>query len=76
MTFATIACAVGPVNGGSPASISYITQPSAYTSLRAVISRSPIACSGDMYCGVPRLIPVSVILVLPALLAASACGRA
>ena len=29
ITLATIACAVGPVNGGSPASISYATQPSA-----------------------------------------------
>ena len=28
-TWATIACAVEPVNGGSPASISYSTQPSA-----------------------------------------------
>jgi hypothetical protein len=47
-TFATIACAVGPVNGGSPTSISYSTAPKAYTSLRAVSSRSPIACSGLM----------------------------
>ena len=29
ITFATMAWAVGPVNGGSPASISYSTQPSA-----------------------------------------------
>ncbi len=29
MTRATMACAVGPVNGGSPVSISYSTQPSA-----------------------------------------------
>ena len=29
ITFATIACAVGPVNGGSPASISYVTAPNA-----------------------------------------------
>jgi hypothetical protein len=28
-TRATIACAVGPVNGGSPANISYVTTPSA-----------------------------------------------
>ena len=35
------------MNGGSPVSISYSTTPSAYTSERAVISRSPIACSGD-----------------------------
>jgi hypothetical protein len=48
ITRAMIACAVGPVNGGSPVSISYSTQPSAYTSLLAVISRSPIACSGLM----------------------------
>ena len=48
ITLAMIACAVLPVNGGSPESISYVTTPSAYTSLRAVIARSPIACSGDM----------------------------
>ena len=29
ITFATIACTVGPLNGGSPASISYVTAPSA-----------------------------------------------
>ena len=29
ITRAMMACAVGPVNGGSPASISYSTQPSA-----------------------------------------------
>ena len=48
ITFATIACAVGPVNGGSPSSISYSTHPKAYTSAFGVISRSPIACSGLM----------------------------
>jgi hypothetical protein len=47
-TRATTACAVLPVNGGSPESISYSTAPSAYTSERAVMSRSPIACSGLM----------------------------
>jgi hypothetical protein len=44
-------------------------------SLRAVISRSPIACSGDMYCGVPMDMPVSVMRVPPALLAASAMPK-
>lgn len=29
MTLATIACALGPVNGGSPINISYVTTPSA-----------------------------------------------
>jgi hypothetical protein len=48
ITLATIACAVGPVNGGAPVSISYSTQPNAYTSVRASILRSPIACSGPM----------------------------
>jgi hypothetical protein len=48
ITRATIAWAVGPVKGGSPTSISYSTHPRAYTSLLAVISRSPIACSGLM----------------------------
>ncbi len=43
-----MACAVGPVKGGSPTSISYRTQPNAYTSEVAVISRSPMACSGLM----------------------------
>ena len=47
-TRATTACAVAPVKGGSAVSISYSTQPSAYTSDRAVISRSPMACSGLM----------------------------
>ncbi|MND06243.1 hypothetical protein D3C83_275130 [compost metagenome] len=47
-SFATIACAVGPENGGSPTSISYVIAPRAYTSLRLVISRSPMACSGLM----------------------------
>jgi len=47
-TFATMDCAVGPVNGGSPARHSYSTHPSAYTSARGEISRSPIACSGAM----------------------------
>lgn len=47
-TRAMIAWAEGPVKGGSPKSISYVTQPSAYTSERGVISRSPIACSGLM----------------------------
>ncbi len=30
-------------------------------SVRASIVRSPIACSGLMYCGVPRLSPVCVM---------------
>ena len=38
ITFATMDCAVGPVKGASPVSISYVTAPSAYTSLRG---RSP-----------------------------------
>ncbi len=48
ITFATIACAVDPVYGGSPVNISYSIAPSEYTSLRASSSRSPIACSGLM----------------------------
>ena len=50
----------GPVNGGCPASISYSTQPSAYRSLRPSSSRSPAACSGLMYAGVPIATPVPV----------------
>ena len=41
ITFATIACAVGPVNGGSPVSISYSTHPSAYTSVAVVTPSVP-----------------------------------
>ena len=48
MSFATVAWAVGPVYGGSPTSISYVTHAKEYTSLRASSSRSPIACSGLM----------------------------
>ena len=44
-------------------------------SLRGPIPRSPIACSGDMYCGVPSDMPVSVIRLPPALLAASAMPK-
>ena len=75
ITLAAIDWAVGPVKGGSPTSISYSTHPREKTSLRPVISRSPIACSGLMYCGVPSDIPVSVILLPPALLAASAIPK-
>ena len=47
-TLATIACAVLPLWGGSPTSISYSMVPREYTSLRASTSRSPMACSGLM----------------------------
>ena len=47
-TFATMACALEPVKGGSPASISYVMAPNAYTSVRASTVLSPIACSGLM----------------------------
>ena len=47
-SFAMMACAVGPVCGGSPASISYSTAAREYTSLRASRWRSPVACSGLM----------------------------
>ena len=59
-TRATIACALGPVNGGSPASISYTTAASAYTSLRASTRLSPLACSGLMYSTVPTAMPPPV----------------
>ena len=45
---AVTVCTFGPVNGASPASISYSTHASAYTSVRASRARSPIACSGLM----------------------------
>ena len=70
-----ICWAVAPVNGGSPTSISYTTHPNAYTSERAVSSRSPIACSGLMYCGVPSDMPVSVMRPPPAALTASAMPK-
>ncbi len=59
-TRATTACALGPVNGGSPASISYSTAASAYTSLRASTRAVPLACSGLMYSAVPTAIPPPV----------------
>jgi hypothetical protein len=74
-TLATIACTVLPVNGGSPVSISYVTAPSAYTSVRASMARSPIACSGLMYCGVPSESPVCVMRAPPALCTASAMPK-
>jgi len=64
--FAMIACAVAPVYGGSPASISYNTQPSAYRSLRPSRPSSPIDCSGLMYTGVPSAMPVCVNFAPPA----------
>ena len=49
ITLATIACAVGPVNGGSPASISYVHAAERVdVGCAPSISRSPIACSGVM----------------------------
>ena len=75
MTFATIACAVGPVNGASPVSISYVTAPSEYTSLLASMSRSPVACSGLMYCGVPSDNPVCVRRPPPAFVTARAIPK-
>jgi len=43
---ASTAWAVGPVNGGSPTSISYTTHARLYWSLRPSISAPPAACSG------------------------------
>src|ERR1019366_8362344 len=48
MIFMIICFAAAAVNGGWPVSISYSTLPSEYTSERAVISFSAVACSGDM----------------------------
>jgi len=45
---AMIARAVGPVNGGSPTSISYTTHARLYSSLRPSISLAPVDCSGLM----------------------------
>ena len=49
-----------PGNGCSPDSISKAHTPSEKMSLRPS-SLSPIACSGDMYDGVPRSVPDCVI---------------
>ena len=72
---ARIACAVGPVNGGAPVSISYTTQPRAYRSLRPSTPPSSVPCSGLMYAGVPSAIPVSVSRSLPAALIARAIPK-
>ena len=48
MIFMMICCAEFPRWGGSPVNISYSTLPSEYTSDRALISFSAVACSGDM----------------------------
>ena len=48
MIFMMTCCALDPVCGGSPVSISYSTLPIEYTSLRAEISFSAVACSGLM----------------------------
>jgi hypothetical protein len=74
-TLAMIACTVFPVCGGSPTNISYTTAPNEYTSVRPVSSRSPVACSGLMYSGVPSDSPVSVSRVPPAALTASAIPK-
>ena len=63
---ATIAWAVGPAQGDSPASISYSTAASEYWSLRASSARSPAACSGLIYAGVPTAKPVWVSPSSPA----------
>src|SRR5262249_37605628 len=43
---------VVPLKGGRPATDSYMTNPNAYRSVRWS-TLSPLACSGDMYIGVP-----------------------
>ncbi len=53
---------VGPLNGGSPASISYSTHARPKMSLRPSRLSSPLACSGLMYVGVPTIMPVAVSL--------------
>ena len=73
---AMIACAVDPVNGGSPTSISYVTHSRLYSSLRPSISTLPVACSGLMYAGVPMTVPVCVMwCASPAALSARAMPK-
>ncbi len=54
---------VSPVNGAWPVVISYTTTPMLKMSDRASSSR-PRACSGDMYCGVPRIVPGLVPFII------------
>src|SRR5207248_10242299 len=66
ITCRSVSSLVTPQNGGRPASSSYSSTPSPYTSLAGPTSASrPCACSGDMYVGVPRIAPVSVIVSVP-----------
>ena len=52
---AEISTTVSPANAGLPASISYSTHPK--PRCRSGIRCRPLACSGDMYAAVPRIIP-------------------
>ncbi len=56
---------LGARNGTRPASIWYRTTPRLNRSVRAS-TRSPRACSGDMYAGVPTTAPVRVTASSPA----------
>ncbi len=50
--------------GRAPVSSSYNNTPSEYTSVRVSMSRLlNVACSGDMYCGVPTSPPNPVLMV-------------
>ena len=52
-------------NGTRPVSISYRTTPTEYRSEAALTVR-PWACSGERYCAVPMIEPVSVMSDAPA----------
>ena len=53
-----------PGKGSRPVASWNIITPSEYTSLRASMSCvRPLACSGDMYAGVPITMPVCVLPV-------------
>ena len=56
---------VSASNGTRPVSSSYRTTPTEYRSERASTGR-PCACSGEMYCAVPMIEPVSVMSDVPA----------
>ena len=51
------------MNGGTPVSISYVTQATLYMSLRASTTLFASICSGLMYTGVPMTNPAPVILL-------------
>ena len=63
--FSAIVTAASASNGTRPVSSSYRTTPIEYRSEEA-LTAWPWACSGDRYCAVPMIEPVSVMSEAPA----------